>query len=193
MWLYRGGSRRAVPPSYARGCGQAMTMRHRGRLMRFRKGLRPTVVALALCCGCAAQTSARSACAPVPDEFSLAGQAVYRDCGVDQKARLQTGLPRLHYRPAAGQSCVRAAIDVVVDADGRPVRETARVVRATDPNLAAAMLISLDDMRYEPALKDGRPVPQLVRVERTVAVRIVAVPAGTSPSSVRPPRGGPPC
>ena len=157
------------------------------------KGLPPAMVALVVCCGCAAQTAARPTCAPVPDEFSLVGQTVYRDCGVDRKARPPGIAPRLNYTPSAGQTCGRAAIDVVVDTTGHPVRETARVAQATDPLLAVALLNSLDDMRYEPALKDGRSVPQLVRVERAFVVRMVAVPAGTPPSSVRPPRGRPPC
>lgn len=152
-----------------------------------------TVVVLGLCSGCAARTAKPSACEPVPDEFALAGQAVHRECGVDRKARLSGILPRLQYTPSGRQTCGRVIIDVVVDSAGRPVSETARVVRSTEPSFGVAVLNSLDEMRYEPALKDGRPVPQLVRIERSFEVRRVAVPAGTPPSAVRPPRRPAPC
>jgi hypothetical protein len=152
-----------------------------------------TVVVIALCSGCAARTAKSLACEPVPAEFALAGETVYRDCSVDRKARLSTVLPRLQYTPSTGQTCARVVLDVVVDSTGRPVPGTARVIRATDPNFGLAVLNSVDDMRYEPALKAGRPVPQLVRVERAFTSVMVAVPAGTPASSVRPPRRPPRC
>jgi hypothetical protein len=119
-----------------------------------------TVVVIALCSGCAARTGKPSACEPVPGDFALAGQIVYAECGVDKKARLSTTLPRLDYTPSRDRACVRAVIDVVVDSTGQPVQETARVVRSTDPALGLAVLNSLGDLRYDPALKDGRPVPR---------------------------------
>ncbi len=152
-----------------------------------------TAVAILLCLGCAARTAQSSACDPVPAEFALVGQTVYRDCNVDRKARQAGSFPRLEYTPSRSQTCSRVVVDVVVDSTGRPVPETARVVRSTDPGFGLAVLNSLGVMRYEPALKDGRPVPQLVRVERAFRAVLVAVPAGTPPSSVRPRRRPPSC
>ena len=160
--------------------------------MRLQKALLPTLIVKALCWACAAQTGKRAACEPVPEHFSLGGETVYPECAVDRKARPTATVPRLNYTPS-GPSCGRVAIDVVVDASGRPVTETARVARSTDPTFTAAVLSSLVDMRYQPALKDGQPVPQLVRLERAYATRVVVVPAGTPRSSVRLPRTGPPC
>jgi TonB-like protein len=139
--------------------------------MRSPKALPPTLTVLALCLGCAAHTGSRSACAPVPDHFSLAGQTVYRDCGVDRTAKPPDTVPPLKYTPSGRQSCGHVTVEFVVDTTGKPLRETARVARAADPAFTAAVLNSLDDMRYQPALKDGRPVPQLVRFDRVFAVR----------------------
>jgi hypothetical protein len=152
-----------------------------------------TVVAIALCSGCAARAAKPAVCEPVPAEFALVGQTVYRDCDVDRKARPLGMMPRLQHTPSGGQTCGRVVVDVVVDSTGRFVPETARVARSTDPSFAVAALSSLDAARYEPALKDGRPVPQLVRLEWAYGVTRVAIPAGTSPSSVRRPRTPPPC
>lgn len=150
--------------------------------------LATTAAVLVLCAGCATKSTASRTCEPVPAEFSLPGQIVYRDCAVDQKARPQAGAPQVKYTPPRRPMCARAIIDVVVDSTGHPVPETARVVRSTDPHFGLAVLQNLPSERYEPAIKDGRPVAQLIRVERTMSVVLVAVPAGTPPASVRPPR-----
>jgi len=156
--------------------------------MRTRYGLSPRLIALAVCCACAAKTRERAACEPVPAEFALPGQSVYRDCEVDRKAHASV-TPRLQYTPSGGQRCARAVVEVVVDSTGRAVPATARVVRSTDPSFATAVITSLDGYRYEPAMKDGRPVAQLVRVEQGMSIVVVARPAGTPRSSARPPRG----
>ncbi|MFN2565144.1 MAG: energy transducer TonB [Gemmatimonadaceae bacterium] len=159
------------------------------RPMRLLTSLPPlTVAAIALCSGCAARAAKPAACEPVPAEFALAGQTVYRDCDVDRKARSLGTMARLPYTAASGQTCGRVVVDVVVDSTGRFVQETARVARSTDPSFALAALSTLDAARYEPALKDGRPVPQLVRLEWTYGVTRVSVPAGMTPASARPPR-----
>ena len=121
-----------------------------------------TVIALGVCGGCAAQSQAAKSCEPVPAEFSLIGQPVYRDCEVDKRARAPARPPRVNYTPSGQHSCLSAIVEVVVDSTGRPVPATARVVRSTDPTYAAAVLNSLAEMRYQPARKDGQPVAQLV-------------------------------
>ena len=153
------------------------------------KSLLVPAVVLALCAACAAGSRSGPGCEPVPAEFRLPDQEVYRGCAVDRTAR-PVVMPRtLDYMPPANQTCIRAAIDVVVDSTGRPVSGTARVVRTNDAGFASALLRELEGFRYEPATKDGRPVAQLVRVDR--AITAVAVARGTSPQSARPRR--PPC
>lgn len=160
--------------------------------MRSSFGPSSTIVALALCCACAAKARERAVCEPVPAEFALVGQSVYRDCEVDRKAR-PSSAPRLRYTPSGGQRCARAVVDVVVDSTGRPLSGTARVVRTTDASFASAVIANLDLWHYQPAMKDGRPVSQLVRIEQGLNVVTVVVPAGTPPGSVRPPRRPAPC
>ena len=160
------------------------------RLVRWTRDLPATaVVVLALGCGArnrsVGQPSAK--CEAVPAEFSLPEQTVYRDCAVDRRAQL-TAVPHVNYRPSAGQTCVRARIDVVVDSAGRPRVGTAQIVRGSDPIFAAAVADRLEEMRFEPAVKDGQRVAQLVRLDQAVSLVGVVVPAGTSPRSVRPPR-----
>jgi hypothetical protein len=121
-----------------------------------------TLIALAVCGGCAAQNKAARTCEPVPAELSLIGQPVYRDCEVDRRARPPARLPRMNYTPSGQQSCLSAVVEVVVDSTGRPLPATARVVRSTDPTFALAVLNSLAEMRYRPARKGGQPVAQLV-------------------------------
>ena len=143
-------------------------------------------IALVLCSGCATKGTAPRSCDPVPEEFVLLGQPVYRDCAVDQKAR-PLPLPPLTFTPSGQQSCARAIVDVVVDSNGQPVPATARVVRSTDPTFAAAVLASLEEMRYRPAQRDGQPVAQLVRFERVYAIRFVVRSAGGTRATSRTP------
>lgn len=145
-----------------------------------------SAIALALCSACAAKRAAPRTCDAVPLEFSLAGETVYRDCAVDRRARPSSRPIHYGYRPlASGQRCAHAIVDFVVDSTGRPIPETARVVRATDPNFGLLVLQSLESARFEPAIKDGQPVAQLVRIESAVAGAI-------RQAGVRQPRR-PPC
>lgn len=137
---------------------------------------------------CAPRTSRSLACDAIA-EPAVNALPVYRDCGVDRAARPTGTMPRPEYTFARGQSCVRAQIDVVIDTLGRPLRQTARVVKSTDPSFTDALLATFDRRRFEPALRGGRPVQQVVRINEAAATRTVVVPAGVSPTSVRPPRG----
>jgi hypothetical protein len=150
------------------------------------KRLAMSAIALTLCGACATRNTAPRTCEPVSAEFTLEGQSVYRYCAVDRRARLSSRPIPYSYVPLAGRHrCSRASVDVVVDSTGRPIPETARIVRSTDPNFALAILQSLESARFEPAIKDGQPVAQLVRIESAAfgAVR---------QSGVRQPRR-PPC
>ena len=133
---------------------------------------------------CAGRTSAAKACPPVPEAEWVGGMAVYRECSVDRAARPIGTPPRTQYTPTpGGQDCFRAVIDVVVDVSGRPIKETARTVRSTDAGFLQALLATLEARRYEPAQRGGTAVPQIVRIDEGMAVRVVTVAAGSSPPS----------
>ena len=151
------------------------------------------VIASDACAG--ATTRAREAsCILAPaDSMYLARGPVYRDCAVDRRARLLTTNGRPQFQPPtpplAGTACYSAQIEVVVDSAGVPELETVRVVRANDPAFADAVLASLPRWRYQPALKSGVAVRQVVRETQTIAVEVVLVRAGETPR----PRRALPC
>ena len=123
-------------------------------------------------------------CAPIVSDTLLGGTPVFPACGVSRAARLVSQPIRPQYTPSS--SCARAQVQVVVDAAGNPVPKTARVMRATDQNLATAMLSALPMLRYEPARKDDVPVAQIVNVEWAVTVQAVAAGMGPARRATRP-------
>jgi hypothetical protein len=135
----------------------------------------------------------RPASSPQLTAWYLARGPVYRDCAVDRRARLLTTNGRPQFQPPtpplAGTACYSAQIEVVVDSAGVPELETVRVVRANDPAFADAVLASLPRWRYQPALKSGVAVRQVVRETQTIAVEVVLVRAGETPR----PRRALPC
>lgn len=147
----------------------------------------PVVAALAVTVTACASTPrgprAAASCEAVPVDFWPGGPEVFRDCAVNQRAR-PIGTPvRIQYTPSGSQPCRRAVFELVVDSAGKTVPETARLVRTDDKGFADAVQSILGQLRYEPARKEGRRVAQLVRVEHTLAMRVVVVPAGTPPSA----------
>jgi hypothetical protein len=152
------------------------------------------VLVMVTACASAARTPRQTSCEPVaPPIVALAGSAVFTECEVDKRARPPSPLSRLSsYTPDPNQDCHRAAIEFVVDSAGRPLRQTAVILKTNDPVLSAAMIADLLDLRFKPATKDGRSVSQLVRLERLYQMVEVVVPAGTPPPR-RPPRKPPTC
>lgn len=134
---------------------------------------------VAAACASGGSRTASSACAAIVSDSVLNGAAVYRECGVTRPVRLIGTPARPQYTPS--RSCTHATVDVVVDHRGAPVVSTAKVIRATDPGYASAIIASLSGRRYEPAMKDGVPVPQLVRIESGISVIV-------TPANVRPTR-----
>jgi hypothetical protein len=126
--------------------------------------------------GCAARTPRAEACSPVPQAQWLGTLPVYRACSVDRAARPLGATPRVQYSPSGRVACFRATIDVVVDTLGRPVPSTATTIRSTDAGFLQALLTALEGRRYEPALRGGRVVPQIVRVDEVVERRVVIMP-----------------
>ena len=121
--------------------------------------------------------------------FAAAGP-VFRDCAVDGRASLLVANARIDFQPPrAVASCYSAEVEFVVDTNGTPEMQTARIVRATDQSFGQAVLTAVAGWRYKPAERDGHRVRQIVEDRRMAqtAVALVAV-RGSSP----PPPGPPP-
>lgn len=136
-------------------------------------------VTLVVATGCAGHTKRTDACPPVPEAEWIGGTPVFRDCSVDRAARPSGQTVRVPYTPTTNEYCVRAVIDVVVDASGRPVPSSVKTVRSNDHVYLQALIASLDARRYEPAQRDGRNVPQIVRIDVAHAAGVVVVRDGS--------------
>jgi hypothetical protein len=97
---------------------------------------------------------------------------LYRACAVSVKARPITNDVRPEYRPTGrDRSCFSAVIQMAVDTAGFPESRTVRVVRATDPSFAAAVLAIVPAMRFEPARLGERRVRQLFELREVMVIR----------------------
>lgn len=116
----------------------------------------------------------------------LAGGPVYRDCAVDRRAKLLGSLPapnlELVTQPTGTPACWSAELQFVVDTAGEPEPTTVRVLRTSDPSFADAVIVTLPQWKYQPALKDGVAVRQIVRQKRTMSMQRVSA----RPGDVRP-------
>jgi len=122
------------------------------------------------------------------DSVFAVGGPVYRECAVDRPAKLLTADIHPAFNPTDTRPrCYSASVEFVVDSMGKPEQATARLLKANDNDLAAAMLAVLKLWRYDPATLDGRHVRQIVTVSRTASVgRVVLSPGQSRPSE--PPR-----
>ena len=148
------------------------------------------IVITSTACASAGRGSRQSTCTlSSADSVYLAGQPLYRDCSVNVRAELlnrdMTMTPDFH--PSGDRSCYSATVQFVVDSTGTPERGTARVVSTNSTEFADALLRVVPQWRYRPARKDGVPVRQIVHEK--LAVALVAVRAGSSPSASGRPRG----
>jgi len=97
---------------------------------------------------------------------------LYRACAVSVKARAIANDVRPDYRPSGrDRSCFSAIIQVAVDTAGLPESRTARVVRASDPGFAAAVLAVVPAMRFEPARLGEHRVRQLYELREIMVIR----------------------
>jgi hypothetical protein len=149
------------------------------------------VLAATAALGCASsgnKVAGQASCGlSVRDSVFIGPRPVYRDCDVQQAARLISIDAHPNFRPdAAHISCYFADLEFVVDTIGRPETETARVLRSNDERFGLAELQTLSAWRYEPALREGKKVRQIVDSHQTVSVMVAVVPAGSPPPS-RPP------
>jgi hypothetical protein len=153
---------------------------------------------------CASRPTAGASRCPLTSNDSVfaARGPVYRQCDVDKRARwINREAVRTNYRPppppvarrGSGTICYDGELEFVVDERGLPELETARVLRATDPEVGNAVLQSLPQWRFEPAQKGGTPVRQIVKERHIVGamtVAVVVVRQGERPPVSSP--GGPP-
>lgn len=148
----------------------------------------------ALACASAGGAAAqRSACGLRPSDSSFAAAGhVYRDCGVDTKAQAVNPSARIDFQPSTRgvTNCYSAEVEFVVNAAGFPEVSTARVVRANDPSFGEAVLAAVRTWRYQPAIKNGQPVRQIVDERRAAQTAVVVVPAGGAVPT-RPPANAP--
>lgn len=109
------------------------------------------------------------------DSSTMATAPVYRDCEVDRTAKVSNSI-RPNFQPdqyGARSSCFRTELEFVVDTGGRPEMAVVQVVSDNSRELTDAVKQVLPTLRYEPAMRDGQAVRQLVRYKTSVAVRTV--------------------
>lgn len=133
----------------------------------------------------------RGACTGEPtDSVTMAVTPIYRDCEVDRPAKVRSAI-RPFFRPASsglGTQCYRTELEFVVNAEGRPELDDVRVVSGNSPDLAEAVRAALLSVQYDPAILDGQPVRQRVRLKWSVATRVVRTRAGAPVDPGRAPR-----
>jgi hypothetical protein len=150
---------------------------------------------LLVACASAGRPREASSCQLRGDDSTFAaGRTLYRDCAVDDRARLLTTNIRPDFSPAQtpGNSCYSADLEFVVDSTGAPEIAHARIARANNPQYGDALLATLPTWKYEPARIQGRPVRQLVIEHRSLVAATFAVPMGSAPPT-RPPTPVPNC
>lgn len=135
-------------------------------------------------------------CALLGRDSVFASRApVYRECAVDRKAHLVTTDIRTDFRSTTPRTtCYYADLEFVVDTTGRPEMGTAQTVRTNDQAFADAVFATLNRWKYEPALRTGVPVRQIVSAHKTLSaiVSVVVVPAGSPPPTPGKPTQRPP-
>ena len=143
-------------------------------------------IALVIASGCAGRpatgtiaaaparaSAVKEGCQAIDSSFTL-GSPVYRECAVERKARVRGREPQPDFSPAPpSRECYSVTIAMVVDENGLPVAETARVVRSTDTQFAQAVLNTVPDWRFTPARKDGIAVKQVVEIDKAVMTFVV--------------------
>lgn len=157
------------------------------------------VVAIACASSGGGAASARRDCGLLPADSVFAAHApLYRDCAVTTKARLLTTDVRPDFTPATGARsggarCYSAEYEFVITPEGTVDVATARLLKSNSPELSDAIRAMLPRLKYAPATRDGTAVAQIGLYRTATQTTIVAVPMGTSPSSVRPARTRPAC
>ena len=150
-----------------------------------------TIMLCGIAVACASSTTGgrRAACQLTASDSAYAsGRPLYRSCNVDREARfISDGRARPDFNPSTMRStCYSVDLEFVVDSTGKPETATAKIARDNDRGFAEAVLATITSWRYEPALRNGVPVRQIVTSHQSMATMVVVAPAG-SPPPVRPP------
>jgi len=146
------------------------------------------------CASSGNKIASREACViPSRDSGFVGFRPVYMDCAVDRPARFISTDVHPNFRPASNApTCYFADLEFVVDSLGKPEVGTARVLRSNYESFGSAVLETLQAWKYEPAMRDGKTVRQIVTSHQTAATMVVVTkgpappPAGSRPSQ-RPP------
>lgn len=151
------------------------------------------VLAVATVSACASGGGARGRnCRPEPgDTVYRASGVVYRACAVDRAARPLAANPHPSFQPNVngGLTCYSAEFEFVVDEKGRPETQTVQSIRSNDQSFALSVAEVIPLLVYEPALKGGEPVKQIISYKESASVVKIVVPAG---APIRPPTARPP-
>lgn len=102
-----------------------------------------------------------------PPEYRIAfteaeRQHMYFEFEVDRTVVVAKGVTP--DRPVKVDGKGEVLIQVAVDSTGRADPTTFRVIHSPHPALTGAVERALSEFRFQPALKDGRPVRQLVQI-----------------------------
>ncbi len=148
--------------------------------------------------GCASggnKVSARESCGLTAGDSAFIGsKPVYRDCAVDRPARFISTDAHPDFRPdSRGPACYFADLEFVVDSLGRPEVSTARIVRSNFDKFGDAVLQTLQAWKYEPAVRDGKTVRQIVTSHQAAMTSVVVLPRGSPPPGGPPPQRPPTC
>jgi hypothetical protein len=104
---------------------------------------------------------------------------LYRACAVTVTARRTANDVKPEYWPTGrDRNCFAALVEVAIDTLGRPEPRTARLVRASDPGYAAAVLAIVPSLRFEPARMADRRVRQIYELREVLYIRRGAGVAG---------------
>lgn len=97
---------------------------------------------------------------------------LYRTCAVTVAARRVANDVRPEFWPTGrDRNCFAALVEFAVDTLGRPEPRTSRLVRASDPGYAAAVLAIVPALRFEPAWLGGRRVRQIYELREVLLIR----------------------
>jgi hypothetical protein len=108
------------------------------------------------------------------------GHVVYNECGVDQPIKARLTRTQNRFQSSREQACYRMTMEIVVGPDGIPLAKTARIISTNDAGYAEFVReLAFKNRFVPPAMKDGVPVYQLVRLEAYQSSKSTA--GGTAP------------
>ena len=124
----------------------------------------------------------RRGCATIDSVF-LKWAPVYAECEVDMPAKpIGRPIPP-NFTPQRGDpvTCYRAQFDYVIDAGGKPIPESVKILRQTSSVFTQAVVSAVMSDHYTPARKGDANVAQIKRYD--LSLQRTAVAAGRPQSS----------